>query len=182
MATRDVYGAWITAQADGTEHFVTDAAQVAGMGPRRGWYEAVCQKVSFRPAAMETGPRRRCRDCGAIRRNTQPSRKGPKARVCWLSRLPCPLQSPADAGSCSTPFLNSPTSAGVQGASAGGGVMVDNKELLANLARLRAAADRSPTAVGPVARVVGTAMALVPSAEGSARRVLDRVRSGTERL
>ena len=119
MTAVKISGSWITAQADGTEHFVTEEAQSAGMGARRGWYEAFCQQVSYWPAAMEIAPRRRCRACAAELSARQVSRRNnlkPRRR---LSRLLCPLKPPAGVGRDMTTSSDAPTSAGSTGPSAG---------------------------------------------------------------
>jgi hypothetical protein len=90
---------WITAQIDGTEHAVTDEAQVAGMAARAGWYEAVCGN-EFLAAFMDLGPSRACAACQTIiwardelrsfeERLTEHRRPG------WLARIFCRYPPPA---------------------------------------------------------------------------------------
>ena len=58
---------WITAQVDGTEHAVTDEAQVTGMTTGRGRYQAVCGAVLL-AACMDVGALRSCSRCSAFLR------------------------------------------------------------------------------------------------------------------
>lgn len=61
---------WLTAQVDGTEHAVTDDAQVVGMDAGTGIYESLCE-ARFLVAFMDVGPRRRCSFCRARDEETQ---------------------------------------------------------------------------------------------------------------
>lgn len=91
---------WITAQADGTEHAVTDEAHVAGMEVGDGVFEAVCG-VRFLAACMDAGPLDRCSLCVAFlhARAEMRSFEERMNRPSWLSRLCHRHKQPADVGS-----------------------------------------------------------------------------------
>lgn len=91
MAAKAVpFFSWITAQADGTEHAVTDEAQVAGMEAGDGVFEAMCG-TRFLVACLEVGPRDRCSDCCAFLRAQAEMRDLDErmTRPSWLRRLFC---------------------------------------------------------------------------------------------
>ncbi|MGH3758570.1 hypothetical protein [Actinophytocola sp.] len=115
-ASREAF-CWMTAQADGTEHAVTDVAQATGIEAARGWFEPLCGQ-RFLVACMDVGPLGRCAECELFvcvradlrdfeQRMTEYRRPG------WLSRLLCRYEQPADVGDPLEP-QNTPTSAGVQ--------------------------------------------------------------------
>lgn len=85
------WSSWITAQEDGTEHAVTDDAQVAGMTMGHGSYEAVCGAI-FLAACMDVGPLRRCPRCRSFLRAQAELRDWPerigdrRGRRSWLCR------------------------------------------------------------------------------------------------
>lgn len=120
MTTGCIHFSWITAQADGTEHAVTDEAQVAGMNAG-GRFEAVCG-AAFLAACMEVGPLGRCASCRAFLRARAELRDFDErmSRPSWLSRL-CHRKQPADVGSETTAPQDAPTSAGTQKPLAGAG-------------------------------------------------------------
>lgn len=86
---------WLTAQVDGTEHAVTDDAQVAGMDAGDGIYESLCE-ARFLVAFMDVGARRRCSFCRA-RAQLRDWPEWMKKQSSWLSRLGHRGQ-PADVG------------------------------------------------------------------------------------
>lgn len=110
----DTRFAWITAQADGSEHAVIYEAHVAGMRAGHGWFEAVCGE-EFLAACMDVGPLRRCASCLAFLRARARMRCAEQrmSRPSWLSRL-CRRKQPADVGSETTTSPNAPASVGLQ--------------------------------------------------------------------
>lgn len=110
---------WITAQANCTEHAVTDDAHVAGMAAGDGVYEALCG-AEFLAACMDVGPCGECSCCRAFLRARVELRDLHErmSRPGWFSRLFCHHKQPADVGSPRPP---APTSAGPQDPSAGAG-------------------------------------------------------------
>jgi hypothetical protein len=90
MTTKQVWFSWITAQADGTEHAVTDEAHVAGMDAGDGMYEAMCD-ARFLIACQDVGPRGRCSCCWAFLRARAEMRDIDErmSRPSWFARLFC---------------------------------------------------------------------------------------------
>jgi hypothetical protein len=76
MTPAKIRFSWITAQADGAEHAVTDEAHVAGMQAGKGRYEAACGVV-FLAACMDAGPLGRCASCRAFLRARAPAEPAP---------------------------------------------------------------------------------------------------------
>jgi len=81
---------WITAQADYTEHAVTDQAQTYGIITGNGLFKAICG-VNFLAAPMTAEPHNACSHClSSIRTHVQKpniSQQGRKRRPSWLGRL-----------------------------------------------------------------------------------------------
>jgi hypothetical protein len=81
---------WITAQADYTEHAVTDQAQTSGITTGNGLFEAICG-VDFLAASMVAAPRNACSHClSALWTRTQKpdiSEQRRRRRPSWLGRL-----------------------------------------------------------------------------------------------
>lgn len=115
MGTSDVPFCWMTAQADGIEHAVTDPAQVAGMEAGHGWFEAMCGR-EFLAACMDVGPLAQCSSCRAFLRARAEMRSLDERvnRPGWLSRLFGHHKHPADVGSEPTTIPNAPASAGTK--------------------------------------------------------------------
>lgn len=121
MSQERIWCSWITSQADGAEHAVTDEAHVAGMEAGLGWYEAACGE-EFLAACMDVGPLRRCASCFALLRAHAQMRSAEErmSRPSWLSRL-CHRKQPAGVGSDTTTSPDAPPSAGTHEPSAGAG-------------------------------------------------------------
>jgi hypothetical protein len=86
-------GAWVTSNADGTEHAVTDEQMTAGRTGRSGVYLARCE-LQFVAAPMVTPALRRCTDCLLLLTPARvvPPHDGLLTR--WTSRLLHLLQTP----------------------------------------------------------------------------------------
>lgn len=108
---------WMTAQADGVEHAVTDDAQAVGIETGQGWFEPLCGP-RFLVACMDVGPLDRCSRCELVIRARVELRDFDERitayrRPGWLARLLCRYEQPADVGDPTEPQYT-PTSAGVQ--------------------------------------------------------------------
>ncbi|HKR50023.1 MAG TPA: hypothetical protein VJT72_10655 [Pseudonocardiaceae bacterium] len=88
--------AWVTSNADGTEHAVTDEQMTAGRADGSGMYVAQCG-LRFVAAPMVTPALRRCTDCLLLtpappHHRAGPPRGGLLAR--WTGRLLRLLRTP----------------------------------------------------------------------------------------
>ena len=116
MTVRCDWFTWITAQADGTEHAVTEKAEQTSRAARRGAFEAMCGEI-FLCASMDVGPSRTCPRCRAFIQARAEMRSFEEVltehrRPGWLARLLNRYVSPEDVGSQQTQSPAAPRSTG----------------------------------------------------------------------